>query len=323
MKALFGLTAGLLAAAVLVTPAAAETVSISTLPPGAINNVQAQAIAKVVQENSDLQMRVVTFNSPGAIMGATQAGQAEFSFISNDEAGAAASGAVPYDGKKMGDLRLVATVFPFKVGLVVPNDSDIKTVADLKGKRIPTGWQGFQQGIFLMNGMLATADMTLDEAEDGVPTANLLRGADDLKSGRLDATMFAVGAPKMAELNSAIPGGIRFLDLTETPETAKKMEAVRPEYHMAVQKPAPHLPGIIGDTTLMEYAMVVLTNEAVSDDVVYTFLEAMYDNKDGLVAGHPSFNAMSQEGLATPQPRVAYHPGAVKFFKDKGLWKGE
>ncbi|MDQ0315044.1 TAXI family TRAP transporter solute-binding subunit [Amorphus orientalis] len=327
MKAIFGFAAAALAAgAIAATPVLAETVSISTLPPGAINNVQAQAIAKVVQEHSDLQMRVVTFNSPGAIMGSTQAGQTDFSFISTDETGAAFEGSPPYDGKAMKDLRVAATIFPFKVGLVVRNDSDIKSVEDLQGKRIPTGWQGFQQGLYLFDGLLATAGTTLDElAAEGeaVPTANLLRGADDLKADRIDVTMFAVGAPKMAELDSAIPGGIRFLSLTDTPETAKAMADVRPEYHMAVQKPAPHLAGIHGDTTLMQYAMVVVANKNVSDDTVYELVKAIYENKPALVAGHPSFNAMTQEGLATTQPRVEYHPGAIKFYKEAGIWQGD
>ena len=63
----------------------AQTVSISTLPPGSINNVQTQAIAKVVQKAAGIQMRVVTFNSPHASMSAVQAGQAGFTFMSNDE----------------------------------------------------------------------------------------------------------------------------------------------------------------------------------------------------------------------------------------------
>ncbi|MEW5423010.1 TAXI family TRAP transporter solute-binding subunit [Amorphus sp. 3PC139-8] len=327
MKMFFRFTAAALTAgAIAATPALAETVSISTLPPGAINNVQAQAIAKVVQEHSDLQMRVVTYNSPGAIMGSTQAGQTDFSFISTDETGAAFDGAPPYDGKAMKDLRVAATIFPFKVGLVVRNDSDIHSIADLKGKRIPTGWQGFQQGLYLLDAMLATGGTSLDKlvAEaDGVPTANLLRGADDLKADRIDVTQFAVGAPKMAELDSSIPGGIRFLNLKDTPEAREAMAAVRPEYQLAVQKPAPHLAGIDGDTTLMEYAMVVVANKNVPDDTVYELVKAIYGNKKALVAGHPSFNAMTQDGLATPQPRVAYHPGAVKFFKEVGIWQGD
>jgi TRAP transporter TAXI family solute receptor len=322
MKHVFKLvaSAAFAATAAWAGAAQAQTVAISTLPPGAINNVQAQAVAKVVQENSDLQMRVVTFNSPAAILGSTEAGQTEFSFTSNDEAGTAVAGKEAYEGKAMKDLRIAVTVFPFKVGILVRKDSGIDSVADLKGKRFPIGWQGFQQGIPLSNAMLATAGLSLDDM-DGVPTANLLRAADDFKAGRLDATIFAIGAPKMAEVDAAV--GIKFLDLPDTPEAAKAMAAVRPEYHLADQVPLPHLAGVIGDTTLMEYAICVLTNKNVDDDIVYKLAKALYNNKAGLVAGHPSFNAMTPEGLSADQPQLQYHPGAIKFFKEVGIWKGE
>ena len=127
-----GLVAGLWAAGTL----SAQTVSISTLPPGSVNNVQTQAIAKVVQKATEMQMRVVTFNSPHASMGAVQAGQAAFTFMSNDELGIAVRGKDEHQGKPMDKLRLAAVVFPFKVGILVRKDSNINSVADLKGKRV-------------------------------------------------------------------------------------------------------------------------------------------------------------------------------------------
>jgi hypothetical protein len=75
--------------------AAAQTVAISTLPPGAINNVQAAAIAKAIQEKSDLQMRLITFNSPAAIISAVQNKQGEFAYTSNEEASDAFKGRRP------------------------------------------------------------------------------------------------------------------------------------------------------------------------------------------------------------------------------------
>lgn len=319
MKAIASLAAALFVATVI-APAAAKTVSISTLPPGAINNVQAQVVARVVQDNTDHRMRVVTFNSSAAVIGSTAAGQTEFSFTSNDEAGVAFEGVADYEGRAMPSLRVATTVFTFKVGLVVRRDSDIMSVADLRGRRFPIGWQGFSQGVTLSSALLATAGLTLDDT-DGIMTTNLLRAADDFKAGRLDATMFAIGAPKMAELDAAI--GIRFLDLPDTAEANTAMAAIRPEYHLAEQDPAPHLAGVIERTTLMEYAIVIMTRDDVDDTLVYDLVKALHDNKAGLVAGHPSFNAMTPEGLASPQARLIYHPGAVRFFEEAGIWTGE
>lgn len=297
--------------------AVAQPIAIATLPPGAINNVQAQAIAKVVQEKGDLQMRVLTFNGPAAIMGASQNGQAEFSFTSNDEAGVAFRGKDEHQGKPMTKLRVALTVFPFSVGIMVRKDSNIRTVADLKGKRMATGWQGFLQGIPLSNAMLATGGISLADV-DGVPTTNLLRAADDFKAGKTDADIFAVGAPKVAEIDSAI--GIRFLSLDGSPAALARMQAVRPEYHTTVVNPAPHLPGIIGPTTLMEYYIVVLTSTDVKEETVYKVVKTLAANKDELVKGHPSYNAFNAKGMAVRHPGIDYHPGAVKYYREAGIW---
>lgn len=301
-------------------PVLAETVAISTLPPGAINNVQASVVAKVVQQNSGLQMRVITFNSPSAIIGAVQNNQAEFTFTSNDEAGAAYRGVDEYKGRAMKDLRIALTVLPFAVGIMVKADSDIMTVADLKGRKFPTGWQGFRQGIPLSNAMLATAGLSLADMEP-VPAANLLRAADDFKAGRTAATIFAVGAPKVAEINAAI-GGLRFLGLDNSAANLASMQAIRPEYHMAIRKPAPFRAGVVGPTMLMEYYINILTNVSVSDDIVYEFVKSLHPNKAQLVKGHPSFNAFSAKGMAVRYVGMDYHPGAIKFFKEVGIWEG-
>lgn len=320
MNIITKLTAAIAASALFAGAAAAQTVSISTLPPGSINNVQTQAIAKVVQDAADIQMRVVTFNSPAASMGAVQAGQAAFTFMSNDEVGIAVRGKDEHEGKPLDKLQLAATVFPFKVGVLVRKDSGIDTVADLKGKRFPIGWQGFPQGIALSNAILATAGLSLDDT-DGVPTANLLRAADDFKAGRLDATVFAVGAPKMAEVDAAV--GIKFISLEDTEEAKKAMASIRPEYTIAPQAPLPHLNGVIGETNLMQYAMTVGVSSDVDEDTVYKVVKALHENKDALVAAHPSFNAMNPDNLAVQQQDVKYHPGAIRYYKEIGIWKGE
>lgn len=320
--AVAGAAASIVLAATYGVPASAQTVAISTLPPGAINNVQAAAIAKAVQENSDLQMRLITFNSPAAIIGAAQNRQAEFAYTSNEEAGDAINGTNEYKGKAMADLRVAFTVFPFRVGIIVRNNSDIKTVADLKGKRIGTEWTGFRQGIALWNGLLGNAGLSLKDV-DPVPTTDLLRAADDFKAGKSDAFMFAVGGPKVAEANAAIEGGVRFLPMDDSPAALKGMQAVRHEYHVALQQPAPHLAGVIGPTKLMEYYIVVLTNKSTPDDLVYKLVKTAHANKAAMVAGHPSFNNFTQEGMAVAHDRMEYHPAAIKFYKEVGIWKGK
>jgi len=314
--------ASLLLAALGTVPAAAETVAISTLPPGAINNVQAAAIAKAIQEHSDLQMRLLTFSSPAAIIGAVQNKQAEFAYTSNEEAGDAFTGINQHRGRPMKDLRVAFTVFPFRVGIIVRNDSDIKTVADMKGKRVGSGWTSFKQGIALWNGLLANAGLGLKDTSP-VPTTDLLRAADDFKAGKTDAFMFAVGGPRVAEIHASIEGGVRFLNMENSPQANARMQAVRREYHVARVQPAPNFPGILGPTNLMEYYIVMLAHKDTPESLVYKVVKTVYANKPALVAGHPSFRAFTQAGMAARQDRLRYHPGALKFFKEAGIRVGK
>lgn len=306
-----------MATASLSSALAQGLVSISTLPPGTVNNVQAQAMAKVIQENTDMRVRVVTFNSPSAILGAVQAGQADFAFYSDDESGAAIRGTQDYKGRPMVDLRLVATIFPFDVGIMVSQDSDIHTIADLKGHRFATGWQGWTQGLSIVNALFANGGLTLEDI-DPVPTTNLLRGADDFKAGRTDGAMFAVGAPKVAEIDSAI-GGIRFLPLSDSPEAVARMREVRPEYQVAKIQPAPYLVGVEGATNLMRYHMMLIAHKDTPEKVVYEAVKALHANQKALAAAHPSFKNMSPERMGDANPGQQYHPGAIKFFREAGI----
>jgi len=308
-------------AAVLFSAAAhSQPVSISTLPPGAINNVQAQVVAKVAQEKGGMQMRVATFNSPGNILASVQNRQAEFGWTSNDEAGAAFRGTQEYKGKELKGLLVAATIFHFNVGILVKDDGPIKTVADLKNHPTATGWKGFLQGEAIFDAMLATAGMSMKDVRPS-PTLNLITGANDLKAGKNSATIFAVGAPKVAELHSGM-AGIRFLSIENSPEALKRMQMVRPEYYIGTVQPAPHLPGVKGPTNMAQYHIVIVTHAGVKDEVVYNLVKTLHANKPALAEGHPSFRATDPGNFGMNHGMLKYHPGAIKFLKENGLFKG-
>ncbi|MGE3248054.1 MAG: TAXI family TRAP transporter solute-binding subunit [Beijerinckiaceae bacterium] len=312
---------GLSAVALVALSAAAvaQPVSLSTLPPGAINNVQAQVVAKVLQQKGKMNIRVATYNSPSNILASVNTGRAEFAWSSNDETGAAFRGTQEYAGKAMKNLMIAATIFHFNVGILVKDDGPVKSLQDLKNHPTATGWKGFTQGEAIFNAMLATGGMSLKDVKPA-PSLNLITAANDLKAGKNAATIFAVGAPKVAELNSAM-GGVRFMSLDKSPEALKKMQSIRPEYYIGTVNPAPHLPGIKGPTNMAQYHIVVVTNPKVKDEVVYQAVKTLYENKADLAAGHPSFRATDPKNFGMDHGALKYHPGAIKFLKEAGVWK--
>jgi uncharacterized protein len=301
------------------TATLAQPVSISTLPPGAINNIQAQVAAKVLQQKSKIQVRIATFNSASNILASVNRRRSEFGWTSNDEGGAAFRGTQEYKGKAMKNLRVAATIFHFSVGILVKDKGPVKTIQDLKKYPTATGWRGFTQGLSVFNAMLATVGMSLDDVK-AAPSLNLITAANDLKAGKNMATIFASGAPKVAELNSALDG-VRFISLDNSPEALKRMKSVRPEYYIGTIQPAKHLPGIIGPTNLLQYHTVVFTHDGVKDDIVYNLVKTLHTSKKELAAGHPSFRATDPANFGMDHGDVHYHPGAIKYLKEAGIWK--
>jgi TRAP transporter TAXI family solute receptor len=200
------------------------------------------------------------------------------------------------------------------MGPFVRKDSSIKTIADLKGKRVPSGWAQQTGNLPHSIAVLATGGLTYKDVVQ-VPAVNVVRAADDFKSGKLDVFFFAVGAPKVAEVAASV-GGVRYLEFPADAE--KKMKNVRQDYYLSTANPAPHIAGIEKPTQVQTIDVVIGTGAHVADDVVYEFVKAVHRNKKALVEGHPNFNAFDPGQAGKPQPSLPHHPGALKYFREAG-----
>jgi TRAP-type uncharacterized transport system substrate-binding protein len=85
-------------------------------------------------------------------------------------------------------------------------------------------------------------------------------------------------------------------------------------------EPAPHLQGVIEPTTALAYDFVHITNANVSPDIIYSVTKALYESKAELAATFKPLEAFSQGEMAKKDKVVPYHPGAIKFYKEKGMW---
>ena len=322
MFGLFRLLATFAAAMAVTGSLHAQTVGFATLPPGAINNITVQVMSKVVQKNSKLKMRVLPFRGGEAVTRAVDTKKAEFGITEMASLAAALTGLAgsEYEGEPTKNVRVALRLRPILIGMFVRKDSPIKTVIDIKGKRYPSGWSQFPNSIPLSLGIMATEGLTFKDIK-GVPVTNIIRGADDFKAGKLDVGFFALGAPKMAEVNSAV-GGIRWLNVRKTPETLKAMKAVRPDYYIATVKPSPIMAGIAAPTNVLAVDTIIFVGTHVADNVVEEFVAAVFANKGELVKGHPLFRAYNPKLMGKQFSIAKYHPGAISFYKKKGIWSG-
>jgi uncharacterized protein len=300
--------------------AAAQTVGFATLPPGSILHAQASVIAKVVQDNSKLQVRVIGYGGDTGILEAVASKKADFWLLDVGESADAMHGRGTWKGNAKPNLRTAITMYGFQMAFWVRKDSNINTIADLKGKRVPAEWVQQTGVIPHTTAVLAAGGLTYNDVVK-VPEVNVVRAADDFKAGKLDLLFFAVGAPKVAEVAASV-GGLRLLPMNAFPDSEARMKKVRSEYYFSTVKPAPHIAGVDQPSPVQTIDVVVGVGAHVADDVVYQFVKAMRENKKGLVAGHPNFNQFDETQAGKAQPTLPHHPAAIKYFKEAGVWRG-
>src|SRR6266513_2552959 len=306
--------ASLTAAAAFASAAGAQTVGFATLPPGSILHAQASVIAKVVQDNSKLQVSVTGYAAEPLILDAVSTQKPDFLLLDVGEIADAYKGEGNWKGKPKPNLRTAITMYGSQMAFWVKKDSGIDSIANLKGKRVPSEW--VQQTGVLPHTMalLNAGGITYDDVVK-VPEANVVRAADDFKAGKLDLLFFAVGAPKVAEVAASV-GGLRLLPMNKLPDAERRMKKVRTEYYFSRVNPAPHLAGVDHPSRVQTIDVVVAVGTHVKNEVVYAFVKAMRQNKKALVEGHPNFDHFDERAAGKRQPRLPLHPGAIKYFKE-------
>jgi uncharacterized protein len=310
--------AAALAWGVVAGAAQAQTITFSSLAQGSLTYFQTTVMSKVLLDNTDLKIVVTPMQGPEAQIGAVNINDAQLMLTDATNATVAILGQETFKGRPQKNLRAIADLMPFFIGFVVKNDAPFKTVHDLKGKRLPAGWTAFRQSIALQTAVLGTAGLTMHDFVP-VPEPEIIRQMDDFKAGRMDAALIAVAAPKVREVDAAI-GGLRFLPIPYNPKTLAAVKKVRPDFYLAEVKPGPANVGVKAPMYLLAFDQTISTNASVPDAVVEKIAKAIHDHKKELAAGHPTFFGFNPDHMAKPFSHLRYHPGAIKYYKEIGIW---
>jgi uncharacterized protein len=283
------------------------------MQPGTLNHTTGSAIAKVLKDKGGLNVLVQptageTTLIPMVGRAEAEMGIANIAEMDNVAKGTSAGGAQP-------DLRLIGAIHPLRVGWYVRKDSGMKTVADLKGKRVPLGYSAMRTQDTTTNAALATAGLTSADVQ-AVPVPNVVRGADAFAGGSADTFTFAFGGGKLREVDATV-GGVRVLEIPDAGMPAARK--LFPFAYLTEVDPGPAFPGVMARMKVFSYDNVLFTNAKVSDDLVYKIIDTMESNKADLVAVQPALRDFSAAGLYKGYDVVPYHPGALRYFKDKGF----
>jgi TRAP transporter TAXI family solute receptor len=296
----------------LASGAVAQTYGFATLPPGSLNHTTASAIAKVLKEKAGLNVLVQPTAGDTAILPMVNRGEAEIGISNTLEVADAIEGTAKIG--KQANIRLIGSPHTFRGGFWVRKDSPMKTVADLKGKKVPLGYSAMLTIDKLSRAVLATGGLT---EKDVVPVLvpNVVRGADDFASGAADTFTFAFGAPKIREVDATV-GGIRLLEMPASGLPAAKK--IFSHGYLTKAQPGPFFVGVFQPMDVYAWDNLLITSDKVSDDFIYKVIDTLVKNKDDLVAVQPALRELSAAGLYKDYG-LPYHPGALKYFKEHNI----
>jgi TRAP transporter TAXI family solute receptor len=300
---------------VLTMPAAAQVVGIGTTKGGA-NAAVGAAIAKVVSDSAGFQMRPQKMGGTQQYMAIVNAGELEFGLSNVMQFGMAVDGTGMAEGTPHPNMRLVATLMQFRNGVIVGKESGINSLADLKGKRVPDGYPAAPLFEVFKNAFLASAGLSMADVTP-VPVVGLPQSWAAFREGKVDMTIAAAGAGAVREMEAAISGGIKYIPLIDNEAT----RAALPRTHFTTIEPAGPLVGVLEPTLFNVYEYVLFANASVDEEMVYKVVAAIIDGEKDLRATSPLWKTYKPENIATRFDGLEYHPGAVKYFKEKGLWK--
>ena len=273
----------------------------------ALTNVLAKALPNA-------KVSVQATNASVENLNLLQSGRGELAFTLGDSLSDAWNGKADAGfAQPLKKLRGVAGIYPNYVQIVATGSSGIKTLADFKGKRIsvgaPKSGTELNARAVLRAAGLTYADFTKVEYLPFGDTVDLM------KNRQLDLTLQSagLGVSSLKDLATSI-------DIVVVPVPADIVRKINDPAYQATVIPANTYQGQTADVPAIAIPNFLVTREEVPAETVHAMLAALYDNLPSLIAAHAAAKDIKLENGAKGMP-VPLHPGAEKFFREKGVLK--
>ncbi|TKT76739.1 TAXI family TRAP transporter solute-binding subunit [Aquamicrobium sp. LC103] len=222
------------------------------------------------------------------------------------------TGTGQFEGRQAASMRVLASVYPNAVQIVVPADSAIQSIEDLRGKRVSVGAPG--SGTELNSRALLQAVGMSYEDLAAAQRLNFNETADALRDNDIDAGIWSVGPPTSSIMNLAATRNIRLIPVSEEQvAAAREIEPIFAPYTL----PSGIYDGVSEDVGTVGIPNVWFVSEEMDDDLAYEITKLIYDRHADLVAIHPAANDTTVEFTMASSP-VPLHPGALRYYEEIG-----
>ena len=297
----------------LVACGGATTMTMGTGSPTGTYYAYGGIIGQYIKNNADITVNAVSTGGSKDNIQGIDAGDYQLGTVQSDVMDYAWKGTRSFekDGK-IDTFRTVAGLYAEAVQLVTTNDN-IKSVADLKDKKVSIGAPG--SGVYF-NAMDVLAAAGLTEENIKPQYQNFDESADALKNGQIDAAFIVAGAPTPAITELSMTNSkVRIVPI----DGAISEKLMKENTFYSVYKiPANTYNNQKEDVLTVTVKATLIVNADASEDDVYKLTAAIFENKDAIANEHAKGAELSLEN-ATDGMTVPFHAGAAKYFKEKGI----
>jgi TRAP transporter TAXI family solute receptor len=305
---------GLLAAAVTLAPLGAQAeqfINILTGGTGGVYYPLGVALSKIYAEKiKDVKPSVQSTKASVENLNLLQQGRGEIAFTLGDSLADAWNGNKEVGFKaKLDKLRTVAAIYPNYIQIAALSSAGIKTLADLKGKRLAVGAP--KSGTELnARAILNGAGMSYSDLGK-VEYLPFSESVELMKNRQLDATLISagLGVSAIRDLCASVE-----CTIVEIPKSV--VDKIGTPYE-SLTIPAGTYKGNDKDVMAAAVPNYLVTRAGLSDDEVYQMTKSMFENLPAMEAAHAAAKSIDIK-TAGKNPPVPLHPGAAKFYKEKG-----
>jgi TRAP transporter TAXI family solute receptor len=242
-------------------------------------------------------------------------GKPYLGFSMTDAALDAYKGEDKFKGQKV-ELRTLMVLYPNRMHVVSIEGTGVTSMKDLKGKRVSTGSPGSATEVMafrVIEGAGLDKDKDMKRERLGVAES-----VNALKDKKIDAFFWVGGLPTAAVTDLAATPGVK-IKMIDHAETVAPMNKKYGNLYVEDVIPKSTYSGMQADNKQATVMNILVSGASLSDEAAYNIVKTMFDKRADMIAVHKeaeNFLLENQKTAATPIP---FHPGALKYFKEKGV----
>jgi len=306
---------GFVAAMAVAAPVSAmDRFTIGTGPAGTLYHQIGTTISTLYQEQSGTPGTARPFSGTTAYVPLLQLGEVQAGINGALESHDAFLGEGNFP-QAMDQTRALLMVTQFGFQFFTRAEDNLKTIADLKGKRVVVRQRAIKGFDKVIAAILATADLT-DADVDAVVGGGVVEGIRSVSENRTDASVSALGIPPLRQADATISGGINVLTLGPNEDVITAIDGLL----VKTVNPSPAMVGVHEPVRVLHMNVFVNSSTHVSEEDAYELTKIVHSNWAQIQENLPPLRGHPADKMVPVKLSHPYHEGAVRYFKEAGLW---